>query len=57
VTANGTAPGSVLTTGAAAGWPERPIPKMSMALVLALVVTMSWLPSGEKATWPGVWMN
>ena len=32
-------------------------PNTSMALLLALVVTISWDPSGENATCPGVWMN
>src|SRR3954454_24132082 len=28
-----------------------------MLLPLALVVTISWEPSGEKAIWPGGWVN
>ena len=37
--------------------PKRPTPNTSMPLPLALVVTISWDPSGEKATWPGVLVN
>ena len=53
----GTAPGSAFTTGEGESWPNRPTPNTSMSLPLAFVVTISFEPSGEKATWPGVLMN
>lgn len=55
--ANGTVPGSEFTTGAADRRPSNPTPNTSMSLPLALVVTISWRPSGEKATCPGVLVN
>ena len=36
---------------------EGPTPNTSMSLPLALVVTISWDPLGEKATCPGVLVN
>ena len=57
VTANGTAPGSGVTTGVRDRPPSRLTAKTSMALPLPLVVTTSWEPSGVNATCPGVWVN
>src|SRR5580692_2670353 len=56
-TPNGTASGSDVTTGAFDGEPEPATLKTSTALVLPLVVTTSFEPSGVNATWPGVWVN
>src|SRR3954452_14693288 len=56
-TPNGTAPGSLLTTGCAEGAPVRLTEKTSTAFVLAFVVTRSCDPSGVNATWPGVCVN
>ena len=55
--ANGTVPGSEFTTGWADSRPPDPTPNTSMSLPLALVVTMSWRPSGVNATCPGVLVN
>jgi hypothetical protein len=52
VMANGTVPGSALTTGEAYRYPKNPTLKTSTSLPLVLVVTISLEPSGEKATWP-----
>src|SRR5436190_1486495 len=57
LTANGTVPGSELTTGESDSRPLGCTANTSIALVAALVVTISWVPSGEKATCPGVCVN
>ena len=58
VTAKGTVSAApTFTTGEGESSPKRPTPNTSMSLPLALVVTISWEPSGEKATWPGCWVN
>src|SRR5215469_4126916 len=54
---NGTVPGSELTTGALLRPPLRVTANTSMSLPFDLVVTINWLPSGENATWPGVFTN
>ena len=53
VNANGTGVAEGLTTGVADNRPSRPTRKTSIALPLALVVTISSRPSGVNPTWPG----
>src|SRR5271155_331104 len=57
VTPKGTVPGSELTTGVGDSCPNAPTRKTSMSLPFSLVVTIRLEPSGEKATWPGVFVN
>ena len=45
--AKGTVPGTEFTTGDGDRFPKKPTLKTSMALELALVVTISLEPSGE----------
>jgi len=56
-TANGTAPATVFTTGAADRFPTASTEKTSIALPLPFVVTITCEPSGANATWPGVCVN